>query len=367
MESCDVLIVGGGPAGSTAAGRLVRGGLDVVVLDRARFPRDKVCTGWITPGVVDALELDLEAYRQGRTLQPITGFVVGRLGGTQRLTDFQRVVSYGILRAEFDACLLERAGARLRLGEPLRTLRPTADGWIVNQAIQARLVIGAGGHFCPVARQLRGPAQPEDVIVAAHAEYRPAPAAMSTCRVAGEAPQLFFWPDLLGYGWCVRKGEYLSVGAGRLTRYGFRSALQEFTGLMEARALLGDARPVGWTGHAYLLNRTSARPLCADRVLLIGDAAGLAFAPSGEGILTAIESGLMAAEVVLDSAPDWSRDSLLPYARRIEARYGRRGRPDLFARLPSAIRHGGARLLLGSSWLTRRVLLEEGFLHMHVH
>jgi flavin-dependent dehydrogenase len=365
MERCDVLIVGGGPAGSTAAWRLVRAGVDVVVLDRAHFPRDKVCTGWMTPGVVEALELDLHAYEAGRTLQPITGFRVGRLGVDPRLTDFHRVVSYGILRSEFDAYLLERSGARLRTGEALRSLCRSRDGWIVNDALRAGMVVGAGGHFCPVARQLRGPVRGEQVVVAEHAEYRPDPAALVSCSVSGDAPELFFWPDLLGYGWCVRKGEYLSIGAGRLTRAAFPASLRQFTSMLEARGVLGDAAPGPWKGHAYLLNRTSERPLREDHVLLVGDAAGLAFAPSGEGILTAVESGVMAAEVILEAAPDWSRARLAPYADRIEARYGRRGRPDVLARLPTAVRHAAARMLLGSPWLTRRLILEEGFLHMH--
>ena len=55
MLTCDVLVAGGGPAGSACAWKLRRAGLDVIVMDRALFPRDKVCAGWITPGVVEAL------------------------------------------------------------------------------------------------------------------------------------------------------------------------------------------------------------------------------------------------------------------------------------------------------------------------
>jgi flavin-dependent dehydrogenase len=60
MESCDALIIGGGPAGSSCAKQLRQHGMDVVVMDKAVFPRDKVCAGWITPAVVDALQLDTE-------------------------------------------------------------------------------------------------------------------------------------------------------------------------------------------------------------------------------------------------------------------------------------------------------------------
>src|SRR6187399_1861795 len=112
MDRCDVLVVGGGPAGSSCARRLVRAGLDVVVLDKATFPRDKVCAGWITPAVVDELELDLSDYAASRILQPITGFRVAMLGGRDVTLAYERPVSYGIRRCEFDDYLLQRSGAR---------------------------------------------------------------------------------------------------------------------------------------------------------------------------------------------------------------------------------------------------------------
>ncbi len=87
MESCDVIIVGGGPAGSTCAWSLHAAGLDVVVLDRASFPRDKPCAGWITPPVLDELRLDVEEYRAGgRVFQPIFGFRTSRMGSSEVVT-----------------------------------------------------------------------------------------------------------------------------------------------------------------------------------------------------------------------------------------------------------------------------------------
>ena len=71
MERCDVLIVGGGPGGSSCAWGLRESGLDVVILDRARFPRDKVCAGWITPQVCQELAIDPADYRKARLMQPI--------------------------------------------------------------------------------------------------------------------------------------------------------------------------------------------------------------------------------------------------------------------------------------------------------
>ena len=151
-KACDVLIVGGGPAGSSCAWGLRTSGLDVLVIDRRRFPRDKVCAGWITPQVVDELELDLAEYRRTRVCQPITGFRTGLIGGREVETRYPRPVSYGIRRCEFDQFLLERCGARTCEAEGVERLERSGDGWLVNGRIRARLLVGAGGHFCPVAR-----------------------------------------------------------------------------------------------------------------------------------------------------------------------------------------------------------------------
>jgi menaquinone-9 beta-reductase len=364
MDRCDVLVVGGGPAGSSCARRLVRAGVDVIVLDKARFPRDKVCAGWITPAVVRALDLDLDEYGQHLTLQPFTGFRTGPFGKETRLTDFGRPISYGIRRCEFDHYLLERSGARVIDGQSLADLQRTADGWIANGSIHAAVVVGAGGHFCPVARRMNPREEPEDVIVAQEVEFRLDDETPIGRDVRGEWPELFFWSDLLGYGWCVQKGRYLNVGAGRLSRSEFPAAVRQFTAMLEERGLHVNRVRASWKGHAYLLGVTSTRRIVDDGLLLAGDAAGLALAPSGEGILAAVESGLMAADAILDAAPDYSRDRLTPYVANIETRFGRRGQPNGLTRVPGWVRAIAARVILGSSWLSRRLLIEDAFLHV---
>src|SRR5207237_1211702 len=115
--------------------------------------------GWITPQVVTELALDVDDYRTGRTFQPISGFRTGVIGRARDIeTRYRRPVSFGIRRCEFDHYLLQRSGARLRLSTPIHSIRNAAGGWIVNEEISAPVLIGAGGHFCPVARQLNGPA-----------------------------------------------------------------------------------------------------------------------------------------------------------------------------------------------------------------
>jgi flavin-dependent dehydrogenase len=368
MRTCDVLIVGGGPAGSTCARVLASAGMDVLVMDRATFPRDKVCAGWITPAVVDALELDLVDYGASRTLQPFNGFRTGTLDGPRRTTNFGRTVSYGIRRCEFDAYLLERAGTPVLAGTPLADLRRDGSSWIVNGDIRAAVVVGAGGHFCPVARHLNpaehGTARNEQVVVAQELEFRCDTDAARQPRVAADCPELFFWPDLMGYGWCVRKGTYLNVGVGRLSPQGFPSSVREFAALVDRLGLVPRGVPSPWKGHAYLVNRTSTRRIVDDGVVLVGDAAGLALAPSGEGILTAVESGLMAASRLIAANGRYDRTALAPYDAWIDERIGPRGRTGAMGHVPAWLARLAARTLFQSSWLTRRVLIEDGFLHV---
>jgi flavin-dependent dehydrogenase len=362
MQRCDVLVVGGGPAGSSCAWELRRGGLDVVVADRAVFPRDKPCAGWVTPAALTALEFDAAEYqRGGRVFQPITGFRTGLMGGRVVDTRYAAPVSFGILRRELDHYLLARAGARLRLGEAVHGLRRTAGGWILGEELFAPVVVGAGGHFCPVARQLAGGSDELARVVAQEAEVPLAGAWRDECPVRGEEPELFFCPDLRGYGWCVRKGEWLNVGFGREGERTLPRHVEAFVAFLKERGTLPAQVALPMRGHAYLLYETARRPLCGDRFLLAGDAAGLAYAGSGEGIRPAIESGLLAARTLLAAAGTYGAVELEPYARAVRARYGRGWSAGRL--LPWGVASLIARWVFGSEWATRALLVERLFLH----
>ena len=364
MENCDALIIGGGPAGSTCAGALTRHGLDVLVLDRKAFPRDKVCAGWITPAVLDSLQLDAADYAAGRVLQPFTGFRTGMIAGDEVETRYQRNVGYGIRRCEFDHYLLQRCGARLRLGEPLSSLERRGDGWMVNGDIETPLLIGAGGHFCPVARFLGAQScTPESVVAAKEVEFAMDAAQAQGCSVQPETPELFFCRDLKGYGWCVRKGSYLNIGVGRKDRHRLSEHLDAFRDFLRHRGKIPAGIPDRFHGHAYLLHGHGVRRFFDDGVLLVGDAAGLAFPESGEGIRPAVESALMAAATLVEAAGDYRQQRLAPYQRRLQARLGpakptenRQWAGEVLKRII-----GGK--LLSSAWFTRHVVLDRWFLH----
>jgi flavin-dependent dehydrogenase len=357
MIRCDALVVGGGPAGSTCARLLRLAGRDVVLLDRARFPRDKVCAGWITTEVFGLLDLQPAEYRAtGFTLQQITGFRTGVLHDRQIETRYPEVVSYSVRRCEFDTFLLRRSGVHVLEQTPLARLRRAGDGWIANEEIQTPLVIGAGGHFCPVVRHLQGDRDTFRPVVAKEAEYRLQGRATS---VSADVPELFFCHDLEGYGWCVRKGDYVNVGIGRRDSRDFGRQVSAFAAFLEATDRAPGALQAKWRGHAYLASGTGPRPLADDGVLLIGDAAGLAYPESGEGIKPAIESACLAARTVVAARGRHTARDLQPYVKAMHRMHPAAWRPP--AVLDAATTAIG-RAMLRSSVLTRRLVLDRWFL-----
>ena len=373
MQTRDALVVGGGPAGSTCAWKLCEAGLDVLVLDKAVFPRHKVCAGWITPVVFEELQIDPADYGRGRVLQPLTSFRTGQIGGPQIQTDYAKAVSYGVRRCEFDDYLLRRSGARLQLGERVKTVRRSGDGWVIDDRHRAPLLVAAGGHFCPVARFLGGDGRAAGPLIAAQEiEFELDARQKDECTVRPGIPELYFCHDLKGYGWCIRKGDFLNVGLGREDRHGLPRQVADFCGYLGQEGKIPRQIPGKFRGHAYLLyarRRRESRPgesqprkLLDDGVVVLGDSAGLAYPQSGEGIRPAVESALIAAEVILAAGGDYGRDRLEPYRQLLSRRLGK-GAGSSRGLVPSGVRRLIGRRLLSSRRFTRHVVLDRWFLH----
>ncbi|GFO69673.1 geranylgeranyl reductase [Geomonas limicola] len=364
MEQCEVLIVGAGPAGATCARVLAHWGISVVLMDRDQFPRDKPCAGWITPSVLETLRIDPAQYRRGRELQEIRQFHAGLMFGRQNRFDFGTTVSYAIRRREFDHYLLLHNKSRTILGEEVRSLERTPDGWLVNGRIRARLVVGAGGHHCPVARVLGAKPAQEEPIAAVVAEFQLDPGELANSPLAPGHTSLSFLEDVKGYGWLVRKGTTLNVGLGVLGGAELRSRLAAYLEHLRKCGALPGTAELPFKGHAYLPFRAgNGRRIVGDRALVIGDAAGLAYPESGEGILPAIESAILAAQAILCASSDYRPRWLEPYATAVAERFAVAAGPVHRLGLPAPVQRLGTRLLLGNSWLTRHLVLDRWFLH----
>lgn len=307
MRDVDVVIVGGGPAGSTCARELIRRGVNCVVLDRAAFPRLKLCAGWITPDALEDLELDAASYPGSfltfEELQVHWGSL--RYGLRSR--------QHSIRRLELDAWLLARAGAPV-VRHQTRRIVEDADRFVIDDAFRCRWLVGAGGTACPVYRELFRDlgARPERMQAAVLEEEFAHDAGDRTCRL------WFFERGLPGYSWYVPKaGGHLNVGVGGMTEklrgrgQRLRDHWGHLTGRLAGRGLVADRTwdPGGYTYYCRSDGGTARR----GRALLCGDAAGLATRDMFEGIGPAVRSGLAAARTIIDGR-DYDLSSVSPYS-----------------------------------------------------
>jgi len=392
MQCFDAMIVGAGPAGSTCAAKLKSAGLSVKLFDKSPFPRVKPCAGWITPEVIQALDFDSTEYSQQFTFQPILGFRTGLIGGKSIDTNYPAPVSFGIRRYEFDHYLLNRSGVACEFS-PVKHIDRKDDQWCINDTWVAPLLIGAGGHFCPVARWLRGaassPSNHQSLPTNSHSNSttnqrahqqkiaRAEPPTVYAQEVEFEMrnpavianvgnpqkPELYFCDDLSGYGWCFRKGNYLNIGLGRTNKTDLAQHVDSFCQFLRQLYPDLDEIPDRFAGHAYRLYATVEPRLIGDQALLIGDAAGLAYPYSGEGIRPAVESALLAADVISNANGNYPREVLTKYEEQLRGCLGRVKPMRQATWLPHAWLRFAAAQLLSSKRFTKNVVIENWFLH----
>ncbi len=276
----------------------------MLVLDKATFPRLKLCAGWITPEVVRDLEIDPGSYPHrflsfARMQLHLKGLRVP-----------VRCVQHSIRRLEFDAWLLQRSGAPVLRHEARRIEREPGDGaYVVDGSFRARYLIGAGGTSCPVYRCLFRAALPRD-------------RALQTVTLEQEIaydwqdPDCHLWffdGGMPGYAWYVPKRDgWLNVGIGamalQLKQRGesLESHWSHFA--RQLRQRLAPRAVLTPGGYSYYL-RGAVHPGRIGNALLTGDAAGLATRDLCEGIGPAVRSGLRAAAAILDGT-DYRIDDL---------------------------------------------------------
>jgi flavin-dependent dehydrogenase len=322
VRSVEVLIIGGGPAGSTAAWQLRRAGRDVLLLDRERFPRLKLCAGWITPEVVQDLGMDVRAYPHSLLTYPRLRMHFGRLQLPVPC------VQHSIRRLEFDAWLLERSGVEV-LEHNVRQIVPDGEGYLIDDAFRCRYLIGAGGTRCPVYRTLfreLNPRASELQLVTLEHEIR-------YDWQERDCHLWFFGHGLPGYSWYVPKERgWLNVGVGGVAAR-MKNSGHDIRAHWDylRQALEGGFAPGAHydpSGYSYFL-RGNVEVVRRDNAFITGDAAGLATRDLGEGIGPAIRSGLRAAQAITHAVPyqlgDVSGTSLTSIVRSMFDRAARAG------------------------------------------
>jgi flavin-dependent dehydrogenase len=297
VQNADVIVVGGGPAGSACATALTRAGRDVLVLDRARFPRVKLCAGWVTPGVFDALGLDPRAYPAG--LHVLDRLMIHAFGVTVPF----RTRQYSVRRVEFDDFLLRRSGARV-IHHTVRDIATQGGHYVVDGAFRAPHIVGAGGTRCPVQRLLfrdRHARDPALQVAATELEFE-YPWRDPRCHL------WFFDHGLPGYAWYVPKADgWLNLGIGamaeplRRRRQNLHEHWERLLARLRRQGML-DERTLQPAGYSYFL-RERRGPYRNGNAWLAGDAAGMATRDLGEGIGPAIRNGAAIAAGIVHGAP----------------------------------------------------------------
>ena len=306
MKRYDVIVVGAGPAGSTAAYRLARAGARVCLLDRAQFPRDKPCGGGLTIRAVRELPFSVDPVVEDRVNTLELGLRYTRRWSRRA----QEPLILMTQRRRLDAFLAEQAagaGAEFRDGVKVTGVEPGGAVTIGGERLEAEVVVGADGANGITARFLAMPAYEHGVAFEGNVGY----AHVSRERFGGRAVvELGAVPG--GYAWVFPKGDHVNVGVGGWQSEGprLRERLRELCAAFE----IDEANVSDLRGHRLPMRGASRCPVDR-RVLLVGDAAGLVDPLSGDGMYEAFISGRLAAEATLELLEGRAAD-LEPYAER---------------------------------------------------
>ncbi len=336
----DVIVVGAGPGGSSAAYFLAQHGLRVLLLDKADFPRDKTCGDGLTPravGVLQTMGLADELRRIGHLIRRFEVFAPdGRSTGDviaigAGLPDYALVVP----RLQLDDRIRQRAvqaGAHFQAGVHVDDVRVESENGAARvqvlgermgrrAAFHAQMAVVATGANPQLLRRLGLLSRSPQFIVAARAYFE----GVNGLRDAWTLH--FDGAPLPGYGWIFPVApDVANIGVGYFRHARPASAVRPFEAFIRGsalRALLEGARQCGPVKGYPLRDDFLTSPTYGQRILLVGEAAGLVNPLTGEGIDYALESGQVAAEhaAAMIASGDFSDHAHVAYDRALRERY----------------------------------------------
>ena len=338
----DLIVVGGGPAGSSAARRAGLLGLRTLLVEKETFPRYKACGGALSEPARRLLDFELPAELCGPQILGARAHYRGRCVECRMPFPIATTVT----RSLFDDYLLQKAretGIEAKTGERALAFTENADGVELqtsNGAYRSRFLVLAEGSQGRLTCQVRRKDRPTEFAACLVTEVELGEEAVS--ERFGQLADIHFGVVPVGYAWVFPHRRHLAIGVGGLGK-GLHNLKERLMGFLAAQGLSG-AGP--FRAHTVPVGGKRRR-LSAGRVLLCGDAAGFADAWTAEGIAYAIRSGQIAAEAISKAAPGKAGpECTQEYTAICKREFGRSLRDSLYL----------AAMLHGLSGLTYRVL-----------
>lgn len=284
MLDSETIIIGGGPAGSSCAWELRKRNRECLILERQDLPKTKSCAGWITPKVLQDLEIEPVTYPHG--LLELSSIRI--VYGASRASAIFATSQFSIRREQFDTWLLERSKAKVYRHAARKIV--LIDGYyVIDEKYRCKYLVGAGGTHCPVKTHFFSPDRGRRVLT------QQIDCVLPRGKARGGT---LFYPlgGFGGFGWHVPKIDGVSIGLGGADGRLEGGRWDAFTRLLLERGLI-ESKPAAPVSHHYYVGgrRKAVR---SGNAFIAGDAAGLATVDLGEGIGPAVESGIRTARQI---------------------------------------------------------------------
>ncbi len=296
MNDYDVIVIGAGPAGATAARVCAQHNLKTLLLEKEKIPRDKPCGGGVTSAAAHALDFPIPEHLIERTCRKIS-ITYERVRSTAQVEEpFVFMVS----RKQFDAFLTDKAveaGTSLHDEEQCLLVSTEKTRVRVNtdkQRYTAGVVIGADGVYSRVLKDLHGGFDHNEIHLCVTAKI-PLPDKEIERRF-GNLVSIYYGFESTGYAWLFPKNGYVSVGIG-VEEARSKNLSGRLIDFLKKKNLDTNVRVRGY----FIPVSHFKRPVYGNRIMLAGDAAGFVDGFSGEGIRYAILSGKAAAQTAIQA------------------------------------------------------------------
>jgi geranylgeranyl reductase family protein len=308
----DVIVVGAGPGGSTAARFCSKAGLKTLIIEKERLPRYKPCGGCLSIKTAHLLGFDLSPVIENT----IYGAKFTYCSKDPFFIEKKDPIAFLVMRDRFDQLLINKAledGAEIREGEKVTRVEEKDDGveveWGKGKRFHCRYLIGADGPESIVARSLPLLPQRNDGNGIAIECEIPFDESIHFPQNELQFVNLDFGRVPNGYGWVFPKKEWLSIGIGGMFRETKKiNPHQYFNDFVKGLDYIPKGKTGKIMGHLLPSFYDENQKVSQGRILLVGDAAHLMDPLQGEGIYYAIRSGRLAAEAIME----WKKEGIAP-------------------------------------------------------